>query len=405
MGNKQKQAIRPRRASPPRTFEQKIQRKAENLLWSKIKDHPELEAAYIKRWLGVDIPVTTESDRIKAITAAKAEEARQRVVDSGLKDLENDPMYKELQRAMVFESMGQGKMLRRGDLLGETDDSSMSEYGYGDNNPDTLLSKLDEIEEFEERMSARAERSGQGGMGSLFTPQNVSGLIALVTAIFGKGGMPAPTSNRVYIVPYNGQMIEMTEENYRAYLAQLPPQPPVGISAASAVSSPPVTSVVVGVPIPQPAGSPVEKNGSTPPVQVVSANENKQPVAMAGTSFTPPVNNPGGSSPAVSNPFVAQVLKQFKPMIDELQLYMDDPLKSPVDYFTSVVQKAEQGDYIYQAIFKFMAEHTYEQILEVVKPYQEDAEVKPLLQKVESKKEWVMVVLERAHSMANGEGN
>lgn len=217
-------------AGRARTDSERHQRKAERLLESKLKTSETAQAEYIKYWLGVDIPVLSEADKIRNQTEVIVEKARQRIIEEGLKKLETDPAYKELRNWVIAKETGINLAV-----------STVNPRRVPDSE-DAFIARLDTLAELEDRVSSRREQLGSSRLGSQLTPQSVAMFISQLTKLIEIATRAAAPSEQLYEVIIDGRLIEMSEEQYRTFIIENQMQPtkldslPMQTIASKAVS-------------------------------------------------------------------------------------------------------------------------------------------------------------------------
>lgn len=209
-GKKKKQP-RPRRAMP---LEEKQRRRADKYYIAKVEKDPKLMDPYIEKFLGLEIPSVdpVKEGKIKLQVT---------IIEKTIEEINKNPgLAKRLSLATIEELAGI-KVDHRGEEGYDGEGHSLSAMGQ-------FLQKIDEYEELSDRLG-RGRSGGFLGMDG-----NTIGLIlrsflnalGLTKGIGGMGqltGQPGdqPVSPlRRYVAEIDGQMKELSEDQYQLLLQQ-----------------------------------------------------------------------------------------------------------------------------------------------------------------------------------------
>ena len=218
-GKKKKRT--PSRRSIP--LEEKQRRRADKFYVARAEKDPKLMDLYIKRYLGIDIP---HPDPVVEEGKNKIEVA---IIDQAIKEITENPELARRLSVPIIEKIA-------GIKVDYSDEDGDDGEGYSHSTMGKFLQQLDEYEEIKERLG-RGRGGGFLGMdgntiGQILLP--VLSAMGVTKDITGVGQLPGQSGDqpvspvRAHVVEINGQMKELSEDQYQLLLQQGTVKPLVG---------------------------------------------------------------------------------------------------------------------------------------------------------------------------------
>ena len=356
---------RPTNRTPraPRSLQEKREVQAEKLFMEKAKTNPALIDAYIAKYLGMDLPKP-----IDPIEATK-NDLRREATGIAIEELKNDPDMRALAvQGALGDMFGKVPTQRRRSRDGEDEEYYGGEEGDGEG-ISKVLSDIEDLEEVRKKLGGGQSSSG---LSSFVNAETITEFLKTIQAFGHPPAAVAAPAPRIYVVSWQGKTYELDEGQYRNFRAEQAKleAAPVAKAAVTAPTTPAGVEGGAGVTI------------SAPP---------EPPTGTAEPALD-------GTAPPASGDIVDQYLAQFAPQLAELDKALE---ASPDLYVQTIIEHCNAGETIYQALFKYLATHSYDQIMTVIKPF---AASKPQLtghvEKIEKNKIWFLNVLEALHALA-----
>ena len=196
------------------SLEEKQRRRADKYYVAQIEKDPELVGPYIEKFLGIKIP---ELDRVKE-ERTKLQVA---IIEKTIEEIAKNPGLAKRSSLATIEEIAGIRVDHRGEEGYDDEGHSLSAMGQ-------FIQKIDEYEELSDRLG-RGRGGGFLGMDGNTIGQiliSVLNTMGLTKGIGGTGQLPGQpgdqpvSSMRRYVAEVDGQMKELSEDQYQLLLQQ-----------------------------------------------------------------------------------------------------------------------------------------------------------------------------------------
>jgi len=334
---------------------------AEEQLMARAKIDPIAESAMILRETGVDIPPI---DEIKQ----EEKELDEKITKMAFEEIESNDDLKKRATEMKIQR-----------ILGSNPQDEHGEEGpyYS---PEGERSALDTIREYREL--AKEFGSNTGLFSFLKDPEVIAQLLITLRSIFpgasggavSGGGVP---ESRTIVVEVDGQMIEMSPKAYEIYRAQRD-QIRLSQSKLQQLTGGETKDVETKR----------QSDGKTEMAGTPTVKDNAEEASVAPSVFSKQ-SNAGQANSGEAKPTEVDI-GEFISFAEEITNAMES---SPQKFAEDLAASAKGGNQDAQMLLLFLSTVTYDQLIDLIKPYEPTEGLIQYIHKLTDNKEWVEEVL------------